>query len=284
MENSKSKTIRYLVFFIAAAAMLTTIISLFYNKDFQTNKQIQSINGQIIPLYGKGIYRNDSISMAMQAKGQDIVTLFLGIPFLLYSLKLNRKKTLLSKFFLSGILAYFLYTYAIYSFAGSFNPLFILYCTIMGLSFYAFVGCVLTIDMSHIQNHFSSKLPVKYLGISNIIFALLIALNWISRLSPSESAKYLEHYTTLPIQAIDLGIVLPTIIFSSIMFIKKRSWGYLLTPIMTFKIFTLLLAMIAMIIFMLMNGVKVGIADLTIFPIFTLITSFNLYLIMTNIK
>ncbi|WP_082790149.1 hypothetical protein [Paenibacillus sp. GM2] len=279
-----NKKVDYLSIAIAILAAIISAISLFYNHPINIGEQVETVGGQIVKLYGRGIYHNDSLSMAVQAKGQDLVTLFLGVPFLVYSLYLSRKNSFLGRFYLTGTLAYFLYTYVIYSFAGSYNPFFILYVVITGLSFFAFIACMTSFELPKLKDKFSEKLPIKYLGISNVVFACLIAFNWLSRLTPKSLSIYLEHYTTLPIQAMDLGIVLPVIVFSAVMLMKKQPWGYLLMPIMTMKILTLLIALDAMILFMCLNGVEVSIVEMVIFPLYTLVVGFNFYLIQKNLK
>jgi hypothetical protein len=279
-----NKRVDYLVIAIAALSAVVAAISLFYNQDINAGQEVRTVYGKMVELYGRGIYHNDSLSMAVQAKGQDLVTLFLGVPFLFYSLYLNRKNTLLGRFYLTGTLAYFLYTYTVYCFAGFYNPLFVVYCATMGLSLYAFIACIASFQISELKERFGEKLPRKYLGISNTIFALLIGMNWLGRLVPSQTATYLEHYTTLPIQAMDLGILLPTIIFTSVMLIRKQPWGYLLTPIVTFKGLTLLVALDSMIVFMVVHGIEVSVADIVIFPLYTLVVGFNFYLIQKSLK
>jgi hypothetical protein len=279
-----NKKVDCLAIAVAILSAIVAAVSLFYNQEINVGQEIETVYGKTVALYGRGIYHNDSLSMAVQAKGQDLVTLFLGVPFLLYSLCLNRKNTLLGRFYLTGILAYFLYTYTVYCFAGFYNVFFVACCALMGLSFYAFVACITSFNMPKLKERFSEKLPRKYLGVSNIIFAILIGMNWLSRLIPAETAAYLEHYTTLPVQAMDLGLLLPTIIFASIMLMRKQPWGYLLTPIVTFKGLTLLIALDSMIVFMVMHGVEVSIADLVIFPLYTLVVGFNFYLIQKSLK
>ncbi|MFP3154043.1 hypothetical protein LQZ18_06330 [Lachnospiraceae bacterium ZAX-1] len=88
------KKIDYLIVAIALLAAIISAISLFYNHPINVGQQIETVSGQIVELYGRGIYHNDSLSMAVQAKGQDLATLFLGVPFLIYSLYLNRKRRL----------------------------------------------------------------------------------------------------------------------------------------------------------------------------------------------
>ncbi|MFP3154042.1 hypothetical protein LQZ18_06325 [Lachnospiraceae bacterium ZAX-1] len=139
-------------------------------------------------------------------------------------------------------------------------------------------------DMPNLRENFNGNLHLKYLGISNIVFAMLIGLNWISRLNPQGTSTYLEHYTTLPVQAMDLGIVLPVIIFSGIMLMKKQAWGYLLMPIMMMKILTLLIALDSMILFMILYGIEVTMVEMIIFPLYTVVVAFNFYLIGRNFK
>ncbi|MDR1568172.1 MAG: hypothetical protein LBS33_05800 [Streptococcaceae bacterium] len=279
-----SKNITWLVVAIALIAGVVAAISLFDNTSVNVGAQIKTISGGTVELYGKGIYHNDSLSMAVQAKGQDLVTLFIGVPFLIYALFKNRQNSIKGRFYLTGALAYFLYTYTIYCLAGTFNSMFVLYVILMSLSFYSFLACMTSFELSTIHTYFQKKLPIKYLSISNLIFAFLIGMNWLSYLIPQTTALKLEHYTTFPVQAMDLGIILPAIVFSSIMLLRKHNWGYLLLPILMFKALTLLLALDAMIIFMLANGVEVSIAEQLIFPIYTLIVGFNFYLIQKNIR
>lgn len=279
-----NKKVYYLVVTIAVLSAIVACVSLFYNPDVNAGQEVKTISGQTIQLYGRGIYHNDSLSMAVQAKGQDLVTLFLGVPLLFFSLLLTKKKSLCGRFLLTGTLAYFLYTYLIYCFAGSYNSFFIFYVMIMGMSLFSFVACVCSFELENLKEQFSDKLPVRYLSISNIVFAILIALNWFSYLREPTTSEKLEHYTTLPVQAMDLGIILPVIVFGSIMLLRKNNWGYLLLPIVTMKGLTLLLALDAMILFMCLNKVEVSLMEIIIFPLYTLLVAFNFYLIQKNLN
>ena len=78
-------------------------------------------------IYGKGLYYNDSVSVASQGRAQDIVTLTVGIPFLIVSLIFANKRSLRGKLLLTGALGYFLYTYMSYSFLAMYNNFFLIY-------------------------------------------------------------------------------------------------------------------------------------------------------------
>ncbi|MDR2976926.1 MAG: hypothetical protein LBV19_06400 [Streptococcaceae bacterium] len=276
--------LNYLIIVIGIVSAVIAAISLFDSQTVNVGQHMKSISGSSFELYGRGVYHNDSISMAAQARGQDFVTLFLGVPFLFFAMILNQRKSRRGRFFLAGTLAYFLYTYTMYCFSGTYNRFFIFYVLLTSLSFFMFVACVTSFDLDKMKQGFTSKLPIKYLAISNIVFAALIGVNWLGYLKEPTTSLKLEHYTTFPIQAMDLGLVLPVIVFSSVMLLRKQNWGYLLLPIMTMKGLTLLLALDAMILFMSINGVEVSLAEILIFSGYTLVVALNFYLIQKNIK
>jgi hypothetical protein len=94
----------------------------------------------------------------------------------------------------------------------------------------------------------------------------------------------LEHYTTLVIQALDLGFVVPVAFLSGILLFRRKSFGYLLGSVITIKGIALLTAITAMIIGMASAGVKVSFVEIMLFPLFDLIAIFCLVLIMKNIN
>lgn len=249
--------------------------------------QFQSINGENVKLHGKGLYKNDSYSMAAQAIAQDYVTLFIGIPFLLVSLVLARKKQLKGRLLLTGVVGYFLYTYTSYAFLSMYNELFLIYVAAMSVSFFAFILCVTGFDLEALKQAFHSKTPVKFIGGFQIFLAFVIFMMWIGRIVPSLAAGAvpmgLEHYTTLVIQALDLGIIVPTAALSGVLIIKRKPIGYLLSSVIIIKGFSLLTALTAMIIGQLLAGVEIGIAEIVTFPLFNIISLYSLMLILKNV-
>ncbi|MDF2531566.1 MAG: hypothetical protein K0Q65_1147, partial [Clostridia bacterium] len=107
MRNKKTVTV--LVVLIAILAFIASAIGVFSGQNgIAVERQYQSIHGESISLYGKGIYQNDSVSLAAQGIAQDVVTLILGIPMLLISLILARKNLLRGRLLLLGTVGYFL--------------------------------------------------------------------------------------------------------------------------------------------------------------------------------
>lgn len=275
-----------LVLVIIIFSLVASIYGFFSDKIVFENKTFESINGEIITLYGKGLYFNDSVSMVPQARAQDIVTLIIGIPLLIISLILSNKNSLRGKLLLTGTVGYFLYTYASYSFLVTYNQFFLLYVSLMSLSFFSFVMNITSEEFKDLQMHFSPKFPKKYIGISSILIGLFICTLWLGLIIPTigKIPPVLEHYTTLVIQALDLGFIFPAAIIAGILLIKNNSLGYLLSSVIMIKGATLVTAVSMMAIFMILSGVYVSTVELIMFPLIALICILNLFLIIRNVE
>jgi len=96
--------------------------------------------------------------------------------------------------------------------------------------------------------------------------------------------KILDNYSTLTIQAMDLGFVVPTTILAGILLIKRTPFGYLLASVMIIKEVTLVTAIIAMIVGQIYSGVYVPLVQILMFSIFDLVLIYFVILIMRNIN
>lgn len=280
------KAISLLILCIVVLSGIATTVGVFSNKG-TGEYQIESFRGETVTIYGKGIYQDDSISAVAQAKAQDIVTMALGIPLLVVSLYLSRKGLLRGRLLLTGTLGYFLYTYISYSFLAMYNSLFLVYVALMSASFFAFVLSMMSYDLEKLRLSFKEKLPVKFVGGFQIFLGIIIGLLWLGRIGPSLLNKTiplgLEHYSTLIIQAMDLGFVLPAAILSGVLLIKRKNFGYLLSSVIIIKGITMLTSITAMIIGMIYAGVEVSIVEIILFPLFMLVTIYCLVLILKNV-
>jgi hypothetical protein len=285
MKNKK--TINVLVLIIAILAFIATLTGIM--SSYGNGERIFiSVFGEEVTLYGKGIYQNDSVSVTAQGLAQDYVTLILGIGVLLFSLFQFNKGSLKGKLLLLGMLGFFLYTYISYTFLWTYNPMFLAYVAIMSSSLFAFVLTIMTIDINNLKENFNDKMPVKFLGSFQIFIGIAIALLWIGKIVPALLDQTvpvgLDHYTTLVIQAMDLGFIVPTAILSGTLLIKKSNYGYLLSSVVIIKGIALLSSISAMIFSQFMAGVNMNIVEIIMFPIFNIIVLICLIILLKNIK
>ncbi len=250
--------------------------------------EFQSIHGETVELYGKGLYKYDSVSVAAQGRAADFVTLFFAIPLLAASYVLAKKGSLRASLMLTGTLGYFLYTYMSYTFLWMYNPLFILYVALMSMSFFAFTLCMVGFNLQTTAAAFRERLPVRFLGGFQYFVGTMIGLHWLGKIAPTLSGNTvpvgLEHYTTLVIQGMDLGFVVPVAFLSGTLLMRRHPFGYILSTVMIFKGVTMLASITAMIVNMVLNGVTVSMVELILFPGITFLAIGCMVVLLKNIK
>ena len=285
MKNKKA--IHLLVYLITILSIGAASYAIFSNQGAGVY-EYRSIFGETVSIYGRGLYKHDSVSMAAQAIAQDYVTLFLGVPLLILSLYLSRKGCLKGQLLLTGTLGYFLYTYASYSFLSMYNSLFLVYVILMSASFFAFTLAMMSFEVSKLNLFFKEKLPVKLIGGFLLFASFTFGMMWLGKIikplinhTPPEG---IEHYTTLVIQALDLGFVVPIGFIAGILLIKRRPFGFLLGPMIIIKDITLLTALTAMVLLQLQAGVEVQPIVVALVIGLNIIVIYLMVLILKNVK
>lgn len=282
------KEIQIMSIIICLLALIASVIGVFTGFAGGDVTHYESIHGVEVEIYGRGIYQYDSVSVATQAIAQDIITLIFAIPLLLISLVMFRKNSFTGKLLLTGTIGYFLYTYASYAFLSMYNSLFLVFVLLFSLSFFAFTLLMMSFDMDKIKSRFKQKLPTTFIGSILIFTSVMLLLMWLGRIGPplmnQEYPDILEHYTTLVIQVLDLGFIVPVSFLAGILIIKQKSWGYLLAPVFIIKAITLLSAITMMMIMLIQSGQVLSVAEIFIFPIFDIVIIISLIYILKNIN
>ncbi len=231
----------------------------------------ETLRGETVMIRGHGLYRYDTVNSSSQEIGTDIVTLIIGVPLLITGIVLSRKGTLRGQLLLTGALGYFLYTYGAMCFLTAFNPLFLVYVALFSLSLFGFILSMKNLDVDEVTRHISDGFPRRAIATYFIIVAVFLTLAWLGLVaSPSLTwtpPNGLESAITMVIQALDLGVIVPTSLITAILLLKKQAWGYALSSVMLLKVLTMGAALIAMIIGQILAGVPVDVAVSTIFVI-----------------
>lgn len=269
MKNYKTLFILVMLILILSAIVSFIGIMTSQNPEYYT---FTAITKETVTIYGTGIYKNDSVSVVAQGIASDMVTLFLAIPVTAIALYLSHKKSFRAQLTLTGLIGYFLYTYTSYTFLWSYNPLFIVYTTLMSLSLFAFIIAMTSFDLTTVHLRFSERFPIKLISGYLIAISILLALLWLGKLAPTFGGAIpvgLEHYTTLVIQGMDLGFIVPVGLISAFLLIKRKALGYLLSGVLIVKGIAMLIAISMMIINMMIQGVNVSWIEIVMFFGFT---------------
>lgn len=269
-----SRALTWLSSLIVVLALVAAGVGLFFQNG-GSPFSFTTLHEQAVQIYGQGLYHYDTIATAAQEKGQDVVTLFLGIPLLVFSLLLTRRGSLRGHLLLTGTLGYFLYTYASMAFLTAYNILFLAYVGLFSASLFAFVLALTSINIQALPAHFSKHLPRR--SIAGFLFAigLFLLMLWLGLIVPSlvhgQTPGALENATTLVIQVLDLGIIVPVAVLAGVLLLRRAPLGYLLASIVLIKSLTLGTAVSAMVVGQLLAGVSLGISEIVGFPLLTLI-------------
>ncbi|MDZ7659658.1 hypothetical protein [Fodinibius sp.] len=249
---------------------------------------IETVRGETVTVYGKGLYKHMSQDVAPQGIAQDYITLSVAVPLLFLSLIWARRGSLKGRFLLAGTLGYFLVTYLFYLVMGMYNMLFLVYVILLGTSFFAFAKTLLSFDLTNLSERFNESTPVKFIGGFLIFNSIAIGFMWLQVVIPplldgSIIPAQVEHYTTLIVQGLDLGLLLPLSFVAGLLFIKKRPFGYLLTPVYLIFLSIMMTSLTAKVVAMGMLGQNVMPA-IVIIPFFGVVSIICSVLIFKNIR
>jgi hypothetical protein len=267
------KKILILSILIAVLAAVASAAGLFWNDSGQPFDFV-SLRGNLVQIYGKGLYSFDSVSIVAQEKAQDALTLFAGLPLLIAGIILTWKKSFRGQMLLTGMLGYFLYTYCSMCFATAYNNFFLIYVALFSLSLFAFILAMMAVDVDEVNRRLSNKFPRTGVSVVCIISGVFFLLAWAGGrvLAPMAAGVFpetLESYTTLTIQVLDLGVVMPTALLTAYLLLRRERWGAPLAVVFMIKGAALATAVSMMAFNMLFSGATISLVELMIFPTLT---------------
>lgn len=285
MKNIKPITVLVILIVLASIAAASAGI---FSGGGLGQYEYESIRGEKITIYGKGLYQHMSADVAIQGIAQDYITLFAGVPLLIISLIYSRKNSLRGQFLLAGTLGYFLITYLFYLAMAMYNTMFLVYVFLLGTTFFAFLLMVFSIHGSGIVSFIKSERLIRNAGIFLIINSVMIALLWLGVVIPpladgSIIPREVQHYTTLIVQGFDLGLLLPAAFVTGLSALRKKPLGYLFTIIYLIFLSLLMTALVSKILFMAAAGANV-IPVIFIMPSIALISIIFSALLLRNIR
>ena len=244
-----------------------------------TSYPLTTFRGEEVTINARGLYYWDTVSMTAQMQANDLLTLALGLPLLALSAWLALRGSLRGRILLAGTLGFILYTYITMAFGAQYNALFLVYVALFSLSLFALVLVMMSFDLATLPAHFSAKLPRGWIAGLLFFAAAFLAFAWLGRILPTIAGlplsnwqgggvtgiPGLENTTSLFIQAMDLGIIVPVCLLAGILLLRRQPWGYLLASVGLTKFLTLGIAVSLMGLNMARVGVPINPVELGVF-------------------
>ncbi len=234
---------------------------------------LTNFRGEQVSIHARGLYYWDTAGSAAQMQANDLVTLALGVPLLAVSFWLTRRGSLRGRLLLTGTLGFILYTYITMCFGTAYNRFFLVYVALASLSLFAFILSMMSFDLKSLPGHFSERLPRGWIAGLLFFVAAFLSLAWLGRIAATfapGAIPALENTTSMFIQAMDLGLIVPLCVLSGVLLLRRQAWGYLLASVGLTKFLTMGAAVSLMSLNMLRLGVPISMVEVVVFPAITL--------------
>lgn len=210
-------------FAVRAAPVLASLVAL------------TALGGILLP----STYARETATWAAQGVGQDWVNLLVAVPWMALSgvgaARGSRRALLL----LGGGLVYLVYGFLAYAFAVHFNALFLLYCAVLGLSFFALASLGGILHDSDVPSWFAAeRIPVRLAGVTQLVVGAMFALVWLSEVLPAllrgvpPPSVVEAGLLTNPVHVLDLSLLLPGLMLSGSALLRRRPLGLALSPLL----------------------------------------------------
>jgi hypothetical protein len=221
-----SKTVSWLAGLVAVLALIAASAGLFWpaaGAPYTFTAQ----HGDVVDIYGQGLYAGDSVMKSGATRGTDVVVLVLATPLLVVALARYRRGSTRGALLLAGALTFFLYVYATNAMSVVYNGLFLLYVALFSLSFHAW--CLMMTAIQPIVARFPASLPYRGMATFLLLCGLLTGFIWLEPIVGASlrgtQPDLLDHYTTLVTEALDLALIVPGCFLAGVMLWRRDPRG-----------------------------------------------------------
>jgi hypothetical protein len=217
--------------------------------------------GSVLGLvFEDSIYGRETANWAAQSIGQDIANLF-AFPAMLAAAFLAARGSIRAYLVWVGLLIYSAYTYAIYAFALHFGPLFLVWVAVLGLSVYALIGALASLDPRRVSNVFDHGRAERFAARLLIGIGAVFALLWLSEIVPpmvvgtTPDALKEVGLLTNPVHVLDLALLLPALVIGGLLLMKEHPLGYVLAPVLLVATFFLAIGIVSLMVVSAARGI-----------------------------
>jgi hypothetical protein len=213
---------------ILATVSIAGVLSVDFSKSYEVVNQY----GDVVKIYGNGIYAHDSYFKAPISIGTDFTIFLVVVPLFIWSFVQNRKNhTSITELNLLSIYSVVLYYAASLSFGVTYNSFHLLYIALFSCTLFGVFSLVRKID--------TQKLGIeatKGISIFLVLAGVALIVAWMPDIIPTiftgESLSLIEVYTTEITYVLDIGIIGPLCLVCLYLLKKKDGLGTVLLAIL----------------------------------------------------
>ena len=251
MSINTRRGLALLLIVVALGAGIASGLGVFARGDGST-KAATSIRGESYEYVTNGVYAYNAERVVAEGVGWDIFTLFVVVPGLFAAAWLVARGSLKGRLFALGLLAYTFYQYLMYAMTWALGPLFPLWIALYAASLAGIVWLVANVSLSELARCVTPRFPARGMAVFSGLMGLALVGMWSQRIALGLAGDYetamLLGQTTMVVQALDLGLVVPLLVFTALAAWARRPVGYLLASVVAVKGVTMSGAIVAMLV------------------------------------
>jgi len=190
--------------------------------------------GEVIKIWGSGVYAHDSFFKAPIFIGSDFTVLVFVIPLMIITI-IRRKKLCSTEYNIRmfSLMCCMLYYSASICFGVTYNCLHLVYIALFGLSFYRTVCLLLKLHTADVTNKEICTFQLtKGMSAFLIISGISLFVAWlpdiITSLIQGKPLDLIEVYTTEITYVLDMGVISPLMFITLYLTKKKKFISYVL--------------------------------------------------------
>lgn len=197
---------------------------------------IAAVTGVTHPDIYDGLLREDMLAGTM---AQDFVSIVASVIIVFYTIRM-REEAVFQQIVLLSMVAYLFYAYGIYVIERVYNPFYLLYMAIFGLSFYTLLYALGHMRKQVMAQYHYTK-GIRNLSVGFLLFIpVMFNLLWIMSLLPlMQTGQRIDYFYSVYI--LDLCFIMPAFVIIAFKMLKNEPLGTMLSPMMFIFSFTLLL-------------------------------------------
>ena len=213
---------------VASVAAVAAGFGVFARGDgaYQT---VTSVRGVTYDMATTGVYAFNAERIVAEGVGWDVFTLFVAVPAMFIAAVAVARGSFRARLFVLGLFGYFLYQYLEYAMTWAFGPLFPMFILIFGASVVGLVWLGASVAGDRIADGFGEHFPGRPFAVVSILMAVLFVVMWTGRIAAGLAGDLetagLHGETTLVVQALDLGAVVPTALLISALAWRRTAVG-----------------------------------------------------------
>ena len=189
------------------------------------------IASSALGLFVHGLYR-DTAWGREAVRGGDLVTLVVVAPLLIATLIFAVRGSARAQPVLLGLLVYSAYDYAYYVFGAAFNDVFLLHIALFSASVFGLACALAGVDAEAIRDRLRADTAARWIGAMLVVVGALQGLLWGFLIVRYAVTGELLHDIPVAGQhlvfALDLGLLMPTLVLAGILLFRRTAFGYTL--------------------------------------------------------